>query len=260
MSAEKNYALLRRKMTKIRKKTVGTWETNKARLQKRGRNVKEVIGKRNFLKQMWKAEEMNSRWKWKRQRSHIGEKRNNKRQNEEEPISSSVQTSGVLKLSKVSILGPWCPTIPQTAQLPEKISLSIPPPAKAALDPPKPTSDSGPWAWPLFSSPPPDSLPPWILELPGKKNLLGKTIDDYRGQEQGRLSRCEQRRRQDCLKLTCGLVPLLDLLCVTLHQEVVEVWIGEKSFPGEENSVCKREVCIQPYLPASFKSVECLML
>merc|ERR1719434_411716 len=28
----------------------------------------------------------------------------------------------------------------------------------------------------------------------------------------------------------CGLVPLLDLLCVTLHQEVVEVWIGEKSF------------------------------
>ena len=115
---------------------------------------------------------------WKRQRSHIREKRNNKRQNEEEPISSSVQTSGVLKLSKVSILGPWCPTIPQTAQLPEKISLSIPPPAKAALDPPKPTSDSGPWAWPLFSSPPPDSLPPWILELPGKKNLLGKTIDD----------------------------------------------------------------------------------
>ena len=178
MSAEKNYALLRRKMTKIRKKTVGTWETNKARLQKRGRNVKEVIGKRKFLEQMWKAEEMDSRWKWKRQRFHIGEKRNNKRQNEEEPISSSVQTSGVLKLSKVSILGPWCPTIPQTAQLPEKISLSIPPPAKAALNPPKPTSDSGPWAWPLFSSPPPDSLPPWILGLPGKKNLLGRAIDD----------------------------------------------------------------------------------
>ena len=76
--------------------------------------------------------------------SHFGEKRNNKRQNEEEPISSSVQTSGVLKLSKVSILGPWCPTIPQTAQLPEKISLSILLPAKAVLDPPRPTSDSGP--------------------------------------------------------------------------------------------------------------------
>ena len=45
---------------------------------------------------------------------------------------------------------------------------------------------------------------------------------------------CELRRGQDCLKLACGLVPLLDLLCVTLHQEVVEVWIGEKSFPGEE--------------------------
>ena len=106
--------------------------------------MKEVIGKRKFLGQMCKAEEMDSRWKWKRQRSHIGEKQNNERQNEEEPINSSVQTSGVLKLSKVSILGSWCPTIPQTAQLPEKISLSIPPPAKAALDPPKPTSDSGP--------------------------------------------------------------------------------------------------------------------
>jgi len=48
------------------------------------------------------------------------------------------------KLSNVSILGPWCPTIPQTAQLPENISLSIPPPAKAVLAPPRPTSDSGP--------------------------------------------------------------------------------------------------------------------
>ena len=42
----------------------------------------------------------------------------------------------------------------------------------------------------------------------------------------------EMTQRQDNqVKLTCGLISLLDLLCVPFHQELIQVWIAQKSLP-----------------------------
>ena len=54
-------------------------------------------------------------------------------------------------------------------------------------------------------------------------------------------------------KLTCGLIALLDLLGVTLHQEIIEVWIAEESLPFYRGYLKVSLYCSSP--PVGFLNV-----
>ena len=54
-------------------------------------------------------------------------------------------------------------------------------------------------------------------------------------------------------KLTCGLIALLDLLGVTLHQEIIEVWIAEESLPFHRGYLKVSPFCSSP--PVGFLNV-----